>query len=146
MSVAYGVIMAIVNGNRNKKMVASNQEAAQTVSEFIKLCGGLLETVKNNEELFIKMRNELTSKTAQLQELVNNYAVETKEMSINLLEEVKAEAKELAVETQKVLEIKKAMVILIELENTLAKTNPSAVSNGIVGKIAELNEQAKKLL
>ena len=135
VSVIYGVTMAIVNGLRNKKMVASNQEAAEMVAGFIKVCGELLEHSNENEKQFLEMKKVFEEKLIE----VENYVLkETKD--------IKQSASEIEKNSEKALEMKSALLILIELESELAKVNQTAVSNGVVKKIAELQSQARKLL
>ena len=135
VSVIYGVTMAFVNAARNKKMVSSNQEAAEMVSQFIKVCGELLKNANENEKQFLEMKKVFEEKLIAVEELVIKEVGEAKEV-----------ANQIAEETEKCLDMKSVLLILVELESELAKINPSAVSSGVVKKIAELQAQARKLL
>lgn len=131
--VSAGVSLAVAllnkkNNNALKEKVLETQKqvacALKVVEDTVTIADKIIERTKNIserlEEAFKKMddnNGEIIEKTAQL-----------------------------VSSSEKMLEIKKCVVMLVEVQSEIVKHDPQAISNGLAKRISEINEQAKKML
>lgn len=127
VSVAVALLNKKNNNSLKEKVLETQKQVAcaiKAVEDTTKIAGNIIERTKDIneclEEAFKKMNDntgEMVEKTAQL---VNS--------------------------SEKVLEIKKCVVMLVEIQSEIVKHDPQAISNGLAKQISEINEQAKKML
>ena len=131
LSTVFSIAMAI-NAYKNKKtIIEENNKTRKQCLEMLVMAKQVVETA-NALTLSIMDDKKVSEETKQA------FMKQTKMINDSI--------DKLTQETEKVLQIKPCVIMLIQLMTDLAKVNPQAVSSGVLETIEQLNQQAKKML
>lgn len=131
LSVVFSIVMAINSYKNKKSIIEENNKMRTQCLEMLVMAKQVVETA-----------NALTLSIMDDKKV----SEETKQAFMNQTKIINDSIDELTQETEKVLQIKPCVIMLIQLMTDLAKVNPQAVSSGILETIEQLNQQAKKML
>lgn len=131
--VGAGVSIAVAllnkkNNNELKEKVLETQKqvacALKAVEDTVTIADKIIERTKNINERLDEAFKKLDDNTGEMVE----------------------KTAQLVSSSEKMLEIKKCVVMLVEVQSEIVKHDPQAISNGLAKRISEINEQAKKML
>lgn len=142
LSAVFTISLSLINRNTNKKISEANATTQANVVKALEIAEAKISATIE----YVNKMCALVNKTIEQAEATKQIGAEMFDMLKAKYSELLDEVKDLTDSTEKMLVMKKCMVMLINIEAELAKTNPHAISSGVVKQIAAINEEAKKML
>ena len=123
LSMAISIAFAILNRSTNKKIKLSNEETIALAIKTMSVATELINTMNAEQKL-----SEETKKALMLKS-----------------KEVLDKIAEMIDKTEKMAEMKEVLILLSGMIVELSQADKKAVSSGVASKIAELDNQLKKI-
>lgn len=142
LSAVFTITLAFINRKTNKRISTSNDTTQANVAQFMINVEAKFTALSNKVENMLTLANRVVDTAEEAKKLYD----EMFDMIKGKFNEIVNEINGLTDSTEKMLVMKKCMIMLINLEAELSKSNPQAISSGVVKQIAEINEEAKKML
>lgn len=138
----FSAFIAFKNRKTYKLLKLANEASNKLAQESMEKAQAIAERATKIAENAATVLQIAANKGEQIYNETNALVVATKEQSEQLYTEVKGLASDVA----KMLTMRECMLMLINIQAELAKVNPKAVSEGVTKQIAQVQEEAKKMM